>query len=221
MLKYVYYWLHRYPHMIWIPVKRKFCLRCILLGAHLHRYWLANISMCLAEEANLVEWKIVNGKWIRFKHQAEKPRKCICLLTLTYWWTYFRYRFDTETKSWQILKPLRNANLRGTSGPVVRGKYIFLSYPGKTLIDVYDPEKDEWMPFPELHSFRGAFILTEINDSLYALGGGSDSRTARYDQRSKCWIEVCKITLLHIYVHKICKVLMISSYFFNHRINFS
>lgn len=196
--------------MIWIPVKRKFCLRCILLGAHLHRYWLANISMCLAEETNLVEWKIVNGKWNRLKSQAEKPRKCICLLTLTYWWKYSRYRFDTGTKSWQILKPLKNANYRGTSCPLVRGKYIFLSYPGKTLIDVYDLEKDEWTPFPE------------INDSLYALGGGSDSRTARYDQRSKCWIEVCKITLLHIYayVHNICKVLMIFSYFFIHRINF-
>lgn len=102
------------------------------------------------------------------------------------------FSFDTETKTWKILKPMNSARIY-PSVAVVNG-YIYVAGgldTSKNLlnsVEVYYPNSDEWAKLAPMKKPRLRFALFMSIGVLYAVG--SDAAVEKYDPWRASWTEV-------------------------------
>lgn len=121
-------------------------------------------------------------------------------------WTSLFFSFDTETKTWQPIKPMNVARYYA-SATIVNGS-IYIAGGRNDLssltdtVEVYNPNGDQWMTYTPMNKIRNAFALIKAGEFLYALG--SHSSIERYDPWNSCWTVVrtyiiqCRLILQYI-----------------------
>lgn len=107
-------------------------------------------------------------------------------------WPSLYFSFDTEAKTWQPIKPMNVARYYA-SATIVNG-CIYIAGGGNDLssltdaVEVYNPDRDKWIPYTPMNKIRNAFALIKTGEFLYALG--SHASIERYDPWNTCWTMV-------------------------------
>lgn len=82
---------------------------------------------------------------------------------------------------------------REYASAVVLNGYIYIAGNFKnvgSLVEMYDPENDEWTQVPPMNNGRVFPVLVETHGFLYAMG--SSKVIEKFDPYKRCWTEVCE-----------------------------
>lgn len=105
----------------------------------------------------------------------------------------FNFSFDTESKAWEIIKPM-NVARRHASAAVANG-YIYvaggtgLNFEIVSAVECYNPKSGDWVELAPMNKPRRFFALIKSNGFLHAIGGGQ-AVLERYDPWNSRWAEV-------------------------------
>lgn len=103
--------------------------------------------------------------------------------------------FDTETKSWEVIKPMKVA--RYWSSAVVLNGYIYVvggvvrSSSGNgfvmiNAVEMYDPNCDEWVQLAAMHTVKKLRALVASNGFLFAFADYCE----KYEPLKNRWTDV-------------------------------